>query len=284
MLRRRLPATIALALTGGAIVWALTGLPGAPAACPAAGCDCEAAGKGSLKQPANAWSSLALAAAGIALLMAFPTAAGEARPAPAGRGGGSRGPTIHRACAAYALVVTGIVAFLFHAGLTAWAARLDGIAVGILIAALAVHRWWPRAATSGFSPPVVGEMPAGQRGGHNTVASHGPPDFVLPPPGEEGWSGGHGVERRTAAALVPASAQALLPWLLLAVGGLCWLLGRSGGPWCRPGSLLQAHAAWHLLAATALLLWLGRGARMGPPASRMPPHPLASGREDYHRP
>lgn len=30
---------------------------------------------------------------------------------------------------------------------------------------------------------------------------------------------------------------------------------RTGGSACRPDSLLQGHAAWHLLSATALALW-----------------------------
>jgi hypothetical protein len=30
------------------------------------------------------------------------------------------------------------------------------------------------------------------------------------------------------------------------------LFGRTGGPLCRPDSLLQAHAGWHVLTATAL--------------------------------
>jgi hypothetical protein len=40
------------------------------------------------------------------------------------------------------------------------------------------------------------------------------------------------------------------------------VLTRTGAPLCRPDSLLQGHAAWHLLTALALAAWLGR--------SRMP--------------
>jgi len=223
--RRWLPATLALAAVVGAIAWAMAGLPGAPAACPAAGCDCEAprsapspapreaASPASVpRQPANAWSALALAAAGILLLGASPTAARDA-------------------VAAGALVFAGTAAFLFHAGLTAWAARLDGIAVAVLVAALGAHLWWPCRRPG---------APAGTR----------------------------------------AAAARLLPWLLLALGGLCWALGRSSGPWCRPTSLLQAHAAWHLLAAAAIFLWLRRQRRAGPGASPISPVPLASRPEE----
>ena len=33
------------------------------------------------------------------------------------------------------------------------------------------------------------------------------------------------------------------------------LLGRTGGPLCRPGSPLQGHGVWHVLTAAALRAW-----------------------------
>jgi hypothetical protein len=39
------------------------------------------------------------------------------------------------------------------------------------------------------------------------------------------------------------------------------LLTRTGAPLCRPGSLLQGHAAWHVLTAVALALWFAAGDR-----------------------
>jgi hypothetical protein len=41
----------------------------------------------------------------------------------------------------------------------------------------------------------------------------------------------------------------------LAVGVTAYLLGRTGGPMCRPDSLLQPHALWHLLTAVAMAAW-----------------------------
>jgi hypothetical protein len=41
----------------------------------------------------------------------------------------------------------------------------------------------------------------------------------------------------------------------LAVGVTAYLLGRTGGPLCRPDSLLQPHALWHLLTAVAMAAW-----------------------------
>ena len=49
-----------------------------------------------------------------------------------------------------------------------------------------------------------------------------------------------------------------------AAGTACWWLGRTDSPWCDPDSLLQAHAAWHLLGAAALACWAV--ATLGPPA------------------
>jgi len=270
MNHRRLLGLLALALVALAVAWALAGLPGASAPCPTDGCDCETAGPGPIRQPANAWSSLALAAAGVVLLFASSAAAGEARPAPpaaegeatpiptrstgegrsaapSAEGGAARlrrRPLATSAAAALALVLSGTVAFLFHAGLTAWAARLDGIAAWILVATLAAHAWW-----RGRSPTPLG----------------------LPPPRGFGL-----LPRSRGGGTLPL---ALLPWLLLGLGGLCWALGRSGGLWCRPDSLFQAHAAWHLLAAAGLGWWL-RDPGPADPASPIPPGPLASRRED----
>jgi hypothetical protein len=77
---RRLLALSAVTLAASAVAWAFTGLPGTTAACLPADCDCEMAGPGPIRQPANAWSSLALAATGITTLISSPAGAGEARP------------------------------------------------------------------------------------------------------------------------------------------------------------------------------------------------------------
>jgi hypothetical protein len=40
-----------------------------------------------------------------------------------------------------------------------------------------------------------------------------------------------------------------------AAGAACWWAGRTTSSWCDPDSLLQPHAAWHLLGAFALAAW-----------------------------
>ena len=47
-------------------------------------------------------------------------------------------------------------------------------------------------------------------------------------------------------------------------GAACWWAGRTASPWCDPDSLLQGHAAWHLLGAAALACWAL--ATLDPPA------------------
>ncbi len=242
MTRRRLPALLGIALVAGAVAWALAGLPGPPVACPAAGCDCEAAGHRPIRQPANAWSSLALAAAGIGTFIASrPKAAegakdnttqpGETRPKARKR---TRLRALTRTAVGAALVAAGLAAFLYHAGLTAWAARLDGVTAAVLVGALALH---------GCAAFGRGE---GRRGAAT-------------------WAG---------------AARALAPWLLVALGGLCWWLGQNEGPWCRPDSLLQAHAAWHVLAAGALGLWLTTEKPVGTGPQVLPPSSLRAGDSD----
>ena len=41
----------------------------------------------------------------------------------------------------------------------------------------------------------------------------------------------------------------------LTVGVTAYLLGRTGGPLCRPDILLQPHALWHLLTGVAMAAW-----------------------------
>jgi hypothetical protein len=228
VLRRWLPGAGALALVAGAVAWALGGLPGGRVD----GGDCEQPGTGPIAQPANAWSALALCAVGTGFLLIVP-ATRERR---LRRGVGSADPATGSAwladeAAATALVLAGTGSFLFHAGLTAWSARLDGILVAVVVVALAAARWGPRRRRTGR---------------------------------------GSGSRRRI---------LTLLSACALATGAACWALGRTGGPWCRPQSLLQAHAAWHLLAGAAAGLWLAASRDTLDEAAHISSRPLRSERD-----
>jgi hypothetical protein len=67
----------------------------------------------------------------------------------------------------------------------------------------------------------------------------------------------HEVARRVGRArLTPAGLAAYRAALAAtAAGAACWWAGRTVSPWCDPDSLLQPHAAWHLLGALALACW-----------------------------
>ena len=76
----------------------------------------------------------------------------------------------------------------------------------------------------------------------------------------------HEVARRVGRARLTASGRAAYRAALgaTAAGAACWWAGRTASPWCDPGSLLQSHAAWHLLGAAALACWAL--AALDPPA------------------
>jgi hypothetical protein len=91
----------------------------------------------------------------------------------------------------------------------------------------------------------------------------------------DGPDGQRGARRRGRTARVITSTA-------LAGGLAAYVLGRTGGPLCRPDSLLQPHALWHLLTAVAMAAWgadriahpvrarpaPGRDERTPPPPSR----------------
>lgn len=53
----------------------------------------------------------------------------------------------------------------------------------------------------------------------------------------------------------PRLRRYLLPGLIvLGIGGGVGTLSRPGWPWCEPGSWLQGHAVWHVLAAIAIVV------------------------------
>ena len=67
------------------------------------------------------------------------------------------------------------------------------------------------------------------------------------------WEGARWVGRGR---LTPRGRVAYRAALALAAAGAAgWWLGRTASPWCDPDSLLQGHAAWHLLGAAALACW-----------------------------
>jgi len=202
--------------------------------------DCEAIRDGFLRQPANSLSSLAFLFAAVWI----------ARRA-------SRVPPERPELIALALIVgaNGVGSFAFHGPLgpsvrwfhdlaalsiplfvavhdvglvrgTAVPRRLRAISVGIAVVGVVVSAWPHLFASLGFLGAVAagaGEFAAFRAG-------------YRPRPGQ-------------------ATGTQLAAWALvlgaLVLASLAFLLGRSSSSWCHPRSLLQAHAAWHLLVALA---------------------------------
>jgi hypothetical protein len=72
-----------------------------------------------------------------------------------------------------------------------------------------------------------------------------------------GYVAWHEVARRVGRIRLPPGRRAAyrLAVAATAAGAACWWAGRTASRWCDPDSLLQPHAAWHLLGAAALAAW-----------------------------
>jgi hypothetical protein len=197
--------------------------------------DCEEIRDGWISQPANTLSSLAYVVAGGLLVRQ-----GEGRSQPLARRTQLYG---------WSVVAVGLGSAAYHGPGGRWSRRAHDTA---LVALEAVVALLGLTALRGHGPPLgravaVAAPLAG-------LAAH--PSTSMAAQGSVGVLAfaAEGVRaRRTDEATGPAWARRLLGpvW---AAGALAQALGRTGGPWCRPRSWAQPHAAWHVLSA--LGLWL----------------------------
>lgn len=144
-----------------------------------------------------------------------------------------------RAWVAAALAATGIGSILFHGPMPIGAQWLHDVTLIWLLVVVGTEdtpmaRWgtWPSLVVLGLVVALLpaSVVPLGAVAGIGAVAS------VL----------ARDRSRRVLAAVG-----------LLALGVAAARLGATGGPWCDPGSLVQPHAAWHLLSAAAVATWAG---------------------------
>lgn len=182
--------------------------------------DCERCRHGAVTQPANTISSLAYVAAGADLL---------------------RRPDPDRAFA-WAVIAVGAGSVAYHGPGGAagkWAHDSSLIAMFGLLALTDVTRADGR--------PMPGAAVAGVVAAAAVAAHPRTTDYA---------QGGVGVlavgaeARRHLRQASIREAAASLP--LMATGVVLHILGRTGERWCRPDSLLQPHAGWHVLSAAAL--------------------------------
>jgi predicted membrane channel-forming protein YqfA (hemolysin III family) len=209
-----------------------------------AGADCERLGDGAFAQPVNAWSSLAFVLAGLWIIAL-------ARRAPARR--------VELVVFGVAVAANAVGGMSFH-GLqgpaSRWVHDLSILAVLLFIAVFALARILDRPtrwtmAVYGVSLAIAGVVLAALPHSTDvlsavlavvvTVLEIADYRHELPTIRTEGL---------TAKRLARLSVLAAL-----ALAGTAFLVGRTGGPWCRPESAFQWHAVWHTLAALAMALY-----------------------------
>jgi hypothetical protein len=203
--------------------------------------DCERIVSGFLGQPANTLSSLAFLVAAVwILILAF-------------RGDRTMRTTL--AVLAVAVSANAVGSFARHGPDPSWAQWAHDAAIMAVLLFVAVHAlghnrgWHPivevraftvglvaigvgLAAIHGASDPFAGTLAAGAVVGEVATVSG------------DGRSAPRG---STLARGVGLTA--------IAIGGVAFLLGRTGSPLCRPDSLFQWHALWHVLVAVALVAY-----------------------------
>lgn len=196
-------------------------------------CFCEALGAGLIRQPANTWSSLAFVAVGIGVAVRWFRS-------------GERGlAALSRAEAALlcgSLVLVGLGSAFYHASFTFVGQVFDVSGMYLVATFLLLHRLGPR--------------------------------WNLPPIGSVLGFVGVNAALMTAQVTTPALRRVAFGILLAAALAVEWRSSRRGRPWlatgaglmllafviwildrwrlvCDPGSLIQGHAAWHVLGALA---------------------------------
>jgi len=195
--------------------------------------DCEEIHEGLLKQPINAWTSLAFSVVGLLIALSAMKVTGPER-------------TI-RVTFGLLLVVTGIGSFLFHGPQPAASHFAHDITFLAAVWFLAVmnlneaYSWWPGTGWIAFAVgtgimalllvvfPDTTNILTGI-----TLAALVVADLAIQRRGGVigGWYG------------------VALGAMVVAVGLL--VIGKSGSPLCDPAGAFQGHGGWHLFAAIAL--------------------------------
>jgi len=212
---------------------------------------CEASAPGIIKQPANAWSNLAYTAVGLWIGLRTWRRFREGKTAPHGNRMRSRQP--YPLIYAMVAVSIGPGSMAMHASTTSWGGTLDIMSMflwaGFVLAygAAQIFRLDDRHFALAYLL-IIG------------VASF----FYLGQPIDVSGTVIFGV---IVALYAATEAWILLRrpeivverrylWTTLAlffVALAVWVPSQTGGPLCDPHSLLQGHALWHVLTATAVL-------------------------------
>jgi hypothetical protein len=209
-----------------------------------AGTDCERAGAGLIAQPANTVSSLVFLMAGAWILFLGIEASrhrvelvvfGLAVASNAVGGVLYHGFQTPGAGWVHDLCLLSVLAFIVVFDVARFRARKTGWTLWVYLAALAAL-----AALLAMVPSATDAMSVllGFGAGVGELAEY---KHELPATRAEG--------------LTARRAARLGVLVALALGATAFLVGRTGGSLCRPESVFQWHAVWHVLAAAAMGLY-----------------------------
>lgn len=177
--------------------------------------DCERILDGFFAQPVNAVTSIAFVVAGALIVARRPD----------------------RRMFGLLVGLIGVGSFLFHGPMPYDSEWLHDVTIGWVLGAVILDRrrrwlWWAIPVTG----MVFALWPAGA---DPIMVSMATVVLIV--------GAARGIRLKALAA--PASVG------MLVLGAGIGTMGRSGWPWCEPDSLVQGHAVWHLLAASALFVW-----------------------------
>lgn len=211
---------------------------------------CEGLGTGRMiKQPVNTWSNLGYVIAGLGILLFLTLRGPGADPNPMSR---SNGLSILYGCL---VIWLGPGSMFLHASQKVWGGWLDNLSMNMFVAFLpcyAVARVvapqnWQKGLPLFLVLYLVITIALALLTWFIEWESFGILTFAI----LIGLAVGGEV-------LVGASSHVSrdIGWLIagsvsFGAAFLFWFPSRTGGPWCRPDSLWQGHAAWHLLGAVA---------------------------------
>jgi hypothetical protein len=258
-------AAAVVASLGVLAAFALAGWPGAPNRClETFGCFCEAPRPGLVRQPANTYSNFGFVAVGLAIA----ATRGRLR---AGRATAPSNPlttgTLLPTLASLAVALLGPGSMFLHASLTGWGGTLDVLSMYLWVT-FAIAYAVLRAASLSTRTFLVLYAMLFAAAGASKLATSGSSDVTF---GLliTGFLLAEAAVWRRRRELRQNRRWLALALLCFGVAFALWLPSRRpDGPLCDPHSLLQGHAAWHLLcAAAAGSIWLyWRSERAAEPA------------------
>ncbi len=180
------------------------------------------------------------------------------------------GPPRHRLTATvfgWVIVAIGVGSIAFHGPQPAGARFVHDLPIAAVLAFIALHGF---ASAAGWrARPTLGAFATAVAGAGVLLAAWPDADaalfavLALAAAGGE-WAAARTGLRARAGAYLAAAA-------VLAGGALLNLTGRTDGPLCDAGSIVQLHAVWHVATAAALVLW-AHVALPGPVAAAAPEH------------